>query len=147
MNQNQLTATTAKNLSAGEKGPTLTIEDLSREDFVRYAGASGDFNPLHYDESYANGAGHPDVFAQGMLIAGIASRFVTDWIGVETLTRFRTRFTAQVWPEDTLTVTGEVTDKITNNSEIKLEIRFNVFNQEDTVVLAGDATAVFPDSD
>lgn len=134
-------------VAPGTSGPTLTVEDVTREDFVRYAGASGDFNPLHYDESYATDAGHSDVFAQGMFVAGIASRFVTDWVGVEPLARFRTRFTAQVWPGDTLTVSGEVTDKRTSDGKTTLEIDFDVSNQDGTDVLTGDATAVFPTSE
>lgn len=144
MSRNHRSISDPTTVAPGTSGPTLTVEDVSREDFVRYAGASGDFNPLHYDESYATDAGHSDVFAQGMFIAGIASRFITDWVGVKSLARFRTRFTAQVWPGDTLTVSGEVTDKRTTTDETTLEIEFTVSNQDGTKVITGDATAVFP---
>jgi len=66
-------------LSVGDIGPEVVFEDVQRENFVRYAGASGDFNPVHYDGPYAKAAGYPSVFGQGMFTAGIASRAATNW--------------------------------------------------------------------
>lgn len=57
------------------------VVPLSRADLVRYAGASGDFNPIHYDEAFARGVGLPDVIAHGMLTMGVAARALTDWAG------------------------------------------------------------------
>lgn len=96
-------------VSVGDVGPQVVVEELTREDFVRYAGASGDFNPIHYDEPYATDAGNPSVFGQGMLTAGIAGNVATEWFGVAALRRFETRFVDRVWPGDTLVVEGEVT--------------------------------------
>lgn len=72
----------AGDVEVGDAGPELVVEDLEREDFVRYAGASGDFNPIHYDVPYAHEAGHPDVIAQGMLTAGFAAHLAADWFGL-----------------------------------------------------------------
>lgn len=99
-------------VAIGNKGPSIVVENLDREDFIRYAGASGDFNPVHYDEPFAKKAGYESVFAPGMLIAGIASRFVTNWIGIRTLEAFSTRFAAQVWPGDTQQLTGRLSPLI-----------------------------------
>jgi acyl dehydratase len=83
---------------------------LSRSDIVRYAGASGDFNPIHTDEGYARNTGAPTVFAMGMLPAGYLAHAVADWFGgPQHLRRFKVRFTTRVWPGDELACTGTVT--------------------------------------
>lgn len=128
--------------SVGDAGPELHTDPLNRQSFVQYAGASGDFNPIHYDEPFARHAGHQSVFAQGMLTAGIASRFVTDWIGIRPLTRFKTRFTSQVWPGDRLTVAGEILEVIRNSDKVNIELGFGVRN-DDEEVLVGTANAAY----
>ena len=70
-------------MSTVEKGfelPGLTVT-LRREDLVRYAGASGDFNPIHYSDRMATELGLPGVVAHGMLTMAQAARVVTDWLG------------------------------------------------------------------
>src|SRR3954466_13591988 len=98
-------------LSVGDAGPELGIGNLSRTHFVRYAGASGDFNPMHHDDTIATQVGNPSVFGHGMLTAGLMARVVKDWFGPEAIKRFQVRFSKQVWPGDTLTCTAKVTDK------------------------------------
>jgi acyl dehydratase len=83
---------------------------IRRVDIVRYAGASGDFNPIHTDEDYARGSGAPAVFAMGMLPAGYLAHAVSDWFGgPHYLRRFKVRFTTRVWPGDELVCAGRVT--------------------------------------
>jgi acyl dehydratase len=77
--------------------------------FVRYAGASGDFNPMHYDDALARSAGYPSVFSQGMHSAALLAAYAVDWLGAPNVRRFRARFSEQVWPGDVLTCSGEVT--------------------------------------
>jgi acyl dehydratase len=82
---------------------------ITRADIVRYAQASGDFNPVHTDERYARGTGAPTVFAMGMLPAGYLSHSLSDWIGgPHHIRRFKVRFVARVWPGDELVCTGRV---------------------------------------
>ncbi|MEA2453307.1 MAG: hypothetical protein QOG04_2017 [Actinomycetota bacterium] len=82
---------------------------VEREDFVRYANASGDDNPIHQDEAYAQKSGAPTVFAMGMLNAGYLAHAVSDWFGgPQNLQRFKVRFTNRVWPGDELVCTGRV---------------------------------------
>lgn len=81
---------------------------VTRQMLVRYAGASGDFNPMHYDDEFAKGAGFDSVFAQGMFTAGLLSGFATDWLGRDNIRHFRVRFATQVWLGDRLKVRGEV---------------------------------------
>lgn len=100
--------TSIDDLSAGSAPFELTVGDISRTDFVRYAGASGDFNPIHYDEPYARSLGNPRVFGQGMLTAGYASVFVSKWLGIGSMRKFTTRFLDRIWPGDTLTFTGSI---------------------------------------
>ncbi len=82
---------------------------LARVDIVKYAGASGDFNPIHTDEGYAQATGAPTVFAMGMLPAGYLAHAVADWFGgPQNLRRFKVRFTTRVWPGDEIVCTGRV---------------------------------------
>ena len=71
-----------EDVNEGDAIPPFVVENLSRTDLVRYAGASGDFNPIHHDEGFARWAGNPTVFGHGMLTAGFVARCVTDFVGV-----------------------------------------------------------------
>jgi acyl dehydratase len=86
----------------------VTVGPLTRTDFVRYAGASGDFHPLHHDEVYAREAGMPGVFGMGMLHAGMLGAHLARWVGPENICAFAIRFTGQVWPGDVLVLAGRV---------------------------------------
>ncbi len=92
---------------AGEPPPFAV--QLDRAALVRYAGASGDFNPIHWDPDYAQSAGFPGVFAHGMLTAGILAGYLTRWIGADAVLSYRVRFSGIVFPGQTLTCTGRVT--------------------------------------
>jgi acyl dehydratase len=61
---------------------------ITRTDIVRYQGASGDFNPIHHDDEFAQKAGFPSVFSVGMLTAGILASYATDWLGAANVRRF-----------------------------------------------------------
>jgi acyl dehydratase len=94
---------------------------LERVDFVKYAGASGDFNPIHTDEGYAKSTGAPAVFAMGMLPAGYLAHAVSDWFGgPHHLRRYKVRFTTRVWPGDEVVCTGRVRE--VEDGVIKVEV-------------------------
>jgi acyl dehydratase len=95
-------------LAPGTTAPPRDFGPLTRQMFVRYAGASGDLNPMHYDDTMARAAGHPSVFSQGMHQSALLATFATDWLGAECLRRFQVRFREQVWPDDVLTCTGTI---------------------------------------
>ena len=138
------TELTVGELSVGDRGPEVVVENLERRDFVKYAGASGDFNPIHYDEPHARAAGHDGVFAQGMLTAGVAAHAVADWFGLANVRRFSVRFQAQVWPGDTVTAVGEVTEITTESERAVVEAEVHVENQDGDVVLSGEAVGHLP---
>lgn len=132
-----------EDVSEGDTAPRVSHE-LSRTDFVRYAGASGDYNPMHHDEVKAQEAGQPSVFGHGMLSMGIAGRALTDWVGVGHLTRFKVRFTQQTWPDDVLTSQITVTDKRTEDDRALVDLEVELVNQDDEPVVSGAATARLP---
>lgn len=133
--------TALHDLSVGEQGPELVVETLNRQDFVRYAGASGDFSRLHYDEPYTRSLGYESVFAQGMLTMGIAAHLVADWFGLERVTTIQARFQDQVWPGDSMTVTGEVIDIGDEGGERVVEAAIQVTTDPETEVLTGNVVA------
>lgn len=128
-------------LREGDAGPAWSIENLTRTMFVRYAGASGDFNPMHHDDTIAQAVGYPSVFGHGMFTAGALSHYLTDWFGIGALRRYKVRFRKQVWPGDTLTVRSKVLRTYEENGERLVDVEANVVNQKDEVVLEGSATA------
>src|ERR1700735_5102214 len=94
----------------GDQMPQFTFGPVSRTEIVRYAGAGGDFNPIHHDEAFAHAAGLPSVFSMGMFQGGVLARRLARWVGRENVVQLRLRFTGQVWPGDFVTISGEVTD-------------------------------------
>jgi acyl dehydratase len=100
----------AADLKVGDTRTAVVAEDLSRTEIARYAGASGDFNPLHTDEVYATQvAGYDTVIAHGQLTMALTAKLVTQWVDEARLVSFGVRFVRQVWPGDTLSVTATVT--------------------------------------
>ena len=131
-------ALSASSLKAGDTYTECLVEDLSRTQIVMYAGASGDYNPVHTDEKFTKDvAGYPSVFAHGMLTMGMTGRMLTNYVGDGRLTKYGVRFTSQVWPGDSLNSTAtvvDVTDGIVN-------LNVETTNQDGSVVLSGYAAA------
>lgn len=130
-------------LEVGDAGPPLDVPPLSREDFVRYAGASGDFSRIHFDEPYARAAGYDGVFAHGMLLAGFASHLVSGWLGLERVASFRTRFRSRAEPGTAVTVESSVTDKYKEGGSRYVEVSVDVVGEAGETLLAGSAVANF----
>jgi acyl dehydratase len=127
-------------LRVGDEFSAVVIDELTRTHIVQYAGASGDYNPLHTDEVYATRvAGFPSVFAHGMLTMGATARLLTDTAGDGRLIRYGVRFLEQVWPGDTLTATATVTEvRVGDRPEADLQVVTT--NQAGDSVLTGYAT-------
>lgn len=122
----------------------MTIGPITRTHIVRYAGASGDFNPLHHDDEYARSLGNPSIFAMGMFPAGVLGTAVTHWLGVGCVRRFKVRFAARVWPGDTLTLEGTVSRKELDGGLGTVGCSLRVVNQAGEVVIYGEADAAYP---
>jgi len=114
---------------------------LTRTMFVRYAGASGDFNPMHHDDTIAAQVGNPSVFGHGMLTMGLAARVVKDWFGPVALRRFQVRFSKQVWPGDVLTCTATVAGKHEEGGDKLVDLDIAIVNQNGDQAITGAATA------
>ena len=127
-------------VNVGDTAPAIDHK-LSRTDLVMYAGASGDFNPMHHDEVAAQAAGLPSVFGHGMFTAGLLATAVTNYVGIGNLTSYRVRFTKQTWPGETLSTTIAVSEKRPDN-EIVLECA--VVNENGEAKIQGEAVAVLP---
>ena len=131
-------ALSATNLKAGDTYTECLVEDLSRTQIVMYAGASGDYNPVHTDEKFTKEiAGYPSVFAHGMLTMGMTVRMLTNYVGDGRLTKYGVRFTSQVWPGDTLNSTATVVDVTDGVVNLSVETT----NQDGALVLSGYAAA------
>lgn len=100
---------TLEGIEPGMEFEETVFGPVSRDDFVRYAAASGDDNPIHQDEDYAKRSGAPTVFAMGMLNAGYLAKAVSGWFGgPHRLRRYKVRFTNRVWPGDEIACTARV---------------------------------------
>ena len=131
-------------VKVGDELPPFVVENITRTDLVRYAGASGDFNPMHHDQTFAEAAGNPTVFAHGMLSAGFLGKCVTDYVGVQNLRRFKVRFATRVWPGDTVTCRGRVTRKYAAGGESRIDGELQALNRKGEVTIHGSFTAALP---
>lgn len=129
-------------LSVGDTHEELVVENLTRTQIIQYAGASGDYNPLHTDEIFTTKvAGYPTVFAHGMLSMGVTGKMLTNWVGDGRLTKYGVRFVAQVWPGDSLTAKATV-EAIREEDGVPLvDLSVSTTNQDGAEVIKGSATA------
>ena len=132
-------------LAVGSAHEQVLVENLTRTQIVQYAGASGDFNPIHHDEMFATkAAGYPSVFAHGMLTMGLTGRLLTDWLGDGVLREYGVRFVQQVVPGDTLTGRAVLKSILVAGAEGRVEIDVETRNQKGEPVVSGSAIATLP---
>lgn len=129
-----------EDVDEGDEAPQLRHQ-LTRTDLVMYAGASGDFNPMHHDEVKAKEAGLPSVFGHGMFSMGLLGKAITDYVGVGNLRTYKVRFTKQTWPGETLVSTVKVTGKRKEEGENLVDLEVSLANEHGEVKVAGEATA------
>jgi len=134
----------ASDIKQGQTWEQTLVEDLKRTQIVQYAGASGDYNPLHSDEIFTTKvAGYPSVFAHGMLTMGMTGKLVTDVVGgPDRLLKYGGRFTSQVWPGDTLTGVATVEEVRDEDGRKVVDLTVSTKNQDGVEVFAGYATAL-----
>lgn len=132
----------ASEIKVGDTYEEEVVNNLSRTQIVQYAGASGDYNPLHTDEVFTTQvAGYPSVFAHGMLSMGMTGKMLTNYVGDGRLTSFGVRFTAQVWPGDTLTAKATITDIREADGNKIADMDVSTTNEEGVEVIKGQASA------
>ena len=116
------------------------VKDLKRTQIVQYAGASGDYNPIHTDEKFASEiAGYPTVFAHGMLTMGMSARILTDRFAPEKIKMYGARFTKQVFPGDDLSAKAEVVEVNEVDGKSVASLKIATTNQDGDVVLTASA--------
>jgi acyl dehydratase len=132
-----------EDVADGDEAPAVSHE-LTRTDLVMYAGASGDFNPMHHDEVKAQAAGMPSVFGHGMFSMGLLGRAITDWVGIGNLRQFKVRFTKQTWPGEVLTSKIVVSGKRKEDGEALVDLDVSLANENGEEKVAGSAIAALP---
>ena len=135
-------ALSAAKLRIGDTYSERVVDDLTRTQIVMYAGASGDYNPVHTDHVFTTEvARYPGVFAHGMLTMGMTGRTLTNYVGDARLTKFGVRFTNQVWPGDTLDATATVAAVRAEGGQHYVDLTVSTTNQDGKEVVGGTATA------
>jgi acyl dehydratase len=132
-----------EDVKVGDSAPPRSVT-LTRTDLVRYAGASGDFNPMHHDEVKAKAGGQPSVFGHGMFSMGFLGSALDDYVGAGNLTRYKVRFARQTWPDEELTTSITVTGTRDEGGKHLVDLDVRLTNQEGEDKLVGDATAALP---
>jgi acyl dehydratase len=134
----------APELTVGTAAEVREYGPMTTRMFVRYSGASGDLNPMHYDDAMARSAGYPGVFSQGMHVAALLAGYAVEWLGAANVRRFAVRFRDQVYPGETLTCGGTVTglDHRADGTLVTVELRAGV--GEAKVALVATAEFLLP---
>ena len=130
-------------VKVGDEAPVLT-HTLTRTDLVKYAGASGDFNPMHHDEVAAKAAGQPSVFGHGMFSMGMLGSALTDYVGVGNVLRYQVRFARQTWPDEVLSTKVVVTGKRESDGKRLVDLAVTLSNADGEDKVVGEATAALP---
>lgn len=138
------TSVQAGDRKVGDEAERLVVGPITRTHIVRYAGASGDFTPIHHDEPLAQKVGLPGVFSMGMMQGGMLAHLVADWLGLANVRRLSIRFEERVWPSDELTFTGRVVsvDRAGGNERVKIEVACHTDTGKRA--LSGTAVAEYP---
>jgi acyl dehydratase len=131
-------------VQVGDELPPLVKGPIRQIQLTRYAGASGDFNPIHQDEEFAKAAGMGGVFAHGMLSMGFVAQAVTDWAGAGTVRKIGVRFTALVRLKDTVTCKGRVLGKSSKDDVHTVDLEIWAETQRGDRVVTGKATVALP---
>jgi acyl dehydratase len=134
----------ADDVKVGDELPLLVKGPVQQIQLTRYAGASGDFNPIHQDHEFAKAAGMGDVFAHGMLSMGFVGQCVTDWAGPGAVRKLGVRFAAIVRLKDTITCHGRVLSKSSKDDLHLVELEIWAENQRGEKVVSGKATVALP---
>lgn len=126
----------------GQELPALKKEAITHTQLVKYAGASGDFNPIHTVVPVGEKAGLGGVIAHGMLIMGFAGQAICTWFPRKNLRRFKVRFAAMTRPGEQITIIGKIAEELTVGAETRLRCELTASNEEWEVKLKGEFEVV-----
>jgi acyl dehydratase len=129
-----------ENIRIGDELPAMAKAPLDRVQLARYAGATGDFNPVHVDEVAAKNLGMPSVVAPNTIGMGFLGQLVGDWARGAQVRRIACRFSRMLWPGDTLVCKGRVADRHGQDGKYFLELDVWAENQKGELVIRGNVT-------
>ena len=133
-----------EDVQVGDEIPSLVKGPIQQIQLTRYAGASGDFNPIHQDDEFAKAAGMGGVFGHGMLTMGFVAQAVTDWVGAGRVRRIGVRFTGLVRLKDVITCRGRILGKSSKDDVNLIDLEIWAENQKGEKVVTGKATVTLP---
>jgi acyl dehydratase len=134
----------AEDVDVGDELPPLVKGPIQQIQLTRYAGASGDFNPIHQDDEFAKAAGMGGVFAHGMLSMGFVAQALTDWAGAGRVRKLGVRFAGLVRLKDTVTCRGRVVAKSSKDDAHLVELEVWAENDKGEKVVSGRAVVALP---
>ena len=133
-----------EDVQVGDEIPKLIKPGVTHLQLVRYAGASGDFNPLHTDPKIGEMIGTGGIIAHGMLIMGFLGQFLSNYVGPTALRKFGVRFKGMTHLDDVITCTGTVTEKYEADGEKRIAGKFQAADQNGDVKATGTFVAALP---
>jgi acyl dehydratase len=133
-----------EDVQVGDEIPKLVKGPMTHLRLVRYAGASGDFNPLHTDPKIGEMIGTGGIIAHGMLIMGFVGQMLSDYVGPAALRKFGVRFKGMTHLDDVITCTGSVTEKYEADGEARIAGKVQAADQNGDVKVAGTFVAALP---
>lgn len=128
-------------INIGDALPILTKPPITEVQLVRYAGASGDFNPIHTVHQAGVDSGNNGVIAHGMVIMGFVGQMITNWVRPEQVRKFGVRFTGISRPGDEITVTGKVVEKFEAEGENRVRCEVEAVDQAGQRKVKGEFVA------
>ena len=133
-----------EDVQVGDAIPKLIKPSLTHLQLVRYAGASGDFNPLHTDPKFGEMIGTGGIISHGMLIMGFVGQMLSDYVGPTALRKFGVRFRGMTRLDDIITCTGTVTEKYEADGEARIAGKVQAADQNGDVKVSGTFVAALP---
>ncbi|GCE10456.1 MaoC/PaaZ C-terminal domain-containing protein [Tengunoibacter tsumagoiensis] len=133
-----------EDIQVGDELPILVKEPVTQVQLVRYAGASGDFNPLHTDPKVGEEIGTGGIIAHGMLIMGFVGQLLSNYVGPDALRKFGVRFKGMTHIGDSITCKGSITEKYELDGEAFISGKVQAVDQHGDLKVAGTFTAVLP---
>ncbi|MGI9058291.1 MAG: MaoC/PaaZ C-terminal domain-containing protein [Ktedonobacteraceae bacterium] len=133
-----------EDVQVGDAIPKLTTSSVSHLQLVRYAGASGDFNPLHTDPKIGEMIGTGGIIAHGMLIMGFVGQLLSDYVGPTALRKFGVRFKGMTHLDDVITCTGTITEKYEADGETRIAGKVQATDQNGDLKVSGTFVAAVP---